>query len=234
MTIADPLSSEDLAELLLVFPNDALRALVGILKGGSSPTEFRAPRAYATHSLTDDADFKPFAPQIAEEILWWGSNEFVRHYTGTLPDWREVITEVAASVGVPETERGTDAPVLKIEAAVLRKTLGNWEKLTPEERQELIDKAGGDFDAARGGLFAAFGLASSLGGDALLSILGPRVAGVVAAGTVIAPLAVGLGLGWTAWDLAGPSLRIIRPAALVVAFTRQRLRDERNFHGYED
>ena len=231
--MVDPLLTEDLGELLQVFPNDALRALAKILKDGWSPIQFLAPRAYAAHGLADDADFKPHFSEIADEILWWGSNELVRQSTGTLTNWRDVISKVAATVGVPAAERGAGSAVWKIEGAVLRKVLKNWEELSPEDRQERIDKAGSDFDAARGGLLAALGVAY-LGGDALLSIAGARVAGAVAAGTIIAPVAVALGAGWTAWDLAGPSLRIIRPAALVVAFTRQCLRDERIANAFKD
>ena len=57
----DPLLSDDLPDLLRVFPNDALCGIVGIVKRHNSWSPFPAPRAYEAHVLPDNTDFAPHA-----------------------------------------------------------------------------------------------------------------------------------------------------------------------------
>src|SRR5262249_39294342 len=118
----DPLLSDDLLDLLGAFPNDALRSLVRILKQHSSWSPFPAPRAYEVHALPENADFAPYTSAIAEEILWWGSND-LHHQLGERRPWREVVAGVAAEIGVPKDQRKDSLPVWKIEGAVLQKAL---------------------------------------------------------------------------------------------------------------
>lgn len=128
----------------------------------------------------------------------------LRQFTGT-PTWRDIVAKVAVSIGIPAQERANDAPAWKNEGAVLRKALADWEKLTPEERRELLTKAGADFGAVRGGTLTVLGAALGLGGEELLAFLATRGIGFLGVGTFFTPLALALGTLWTAYDLAGPS-----------------------------
>jgi uncharacterized protein YaaW (UPF0174 family) len=233
MSPDDRLLSEDLTQLLQAFPNDALRDLVGILKQQWTLDPFPATRAYEAHNLAEDADVARYAPQVAAEILWWGSHTLLRQLNG-MPAWREVVAKVAASIGVPAKDRTADSPAWRVEGTVLRKALSDWEKLTPTQRQEVVAKAGVDFGAARGGALATTGGLVALGGEELLAFLAARGVSFAAAGTIFAPAALVLGTLWTAYDLAGPSYRVLRPVVMTIAYTRQRLRDERAANAFKD
>lgn len=231
--ITDPLLSDELDQLLSAFPNDALRAIVGILKRHSSWSPFPQNRSDAVQHLPDDADFTPHAHEIAREVVWWGSHEVGRQF-GFRPKWRDIVSDVAKQLGVKKEDRATTIPVWKIEQATLKQALAGWEKLSPKEREEALRRAGDNINAARGGLAAALGGIIPLGGEGLIAFLAARGASYALAATVFAPVATTLGAAWAAHDLAGPAFRVLRPAVLTIGFTRQRLRDERAASAFED
>lgn len=86
-------------------------------------------------------------------------------------------------------------------------------------------KAGADMDALRGAAAAGAGGIWVLGGAELLALIGVEAAGWVLAGAILAPLAVVAGMLWAIVDLSGPGYRVLRPAALTIAYTRKRLRE---------
>jgi hypothetical protein len=151
-----------------------------------------------------------------------------------VPTWRDIVTDVARQAGVEEKDRTEGLPVWKIEQATLRKALADWEKFSPEQREEALKEAGVDASAARGGFAAAAGGLVRLGGEKLLTLLAARGAGYAAAATVFAPVATAVGAIWTAHDLAGPSHRVLRPAVLTIGHTRQKLREARAAATFED
>jgi uncharacterized protein YaaW (UPF0174 family) len=225
----DPLLSDHLSDLLHAFPRDALCSLVAILKQRWSLSPIPGPRAYEAHGLPDDADFIPHATAIANEILWWGSNDFHR-LLGEERSWREVVVRTAANMKVSTDQRKDSLPVWKVEGAILQKALDDWECMKPEQRKEALRKARWDLGALKGGAMAVVGLSSRQ----LLAFLATRGAGYALAGTFFAPLAAALGIGWTAYDVAGPSYRVLRPTVLTIAYTRRRLRDERAAAAFKD
>jgi uncharacterized protein YaaW (UPF0174 family) len=229
----DPLLSDNLQDLLRVFPSDALCGLVGIVKQQSSWSPFPAPRAYEAHVLPDNADFTPHASAIANEILWWGSNDLHRQLGEERP-WREVVARTAAEMKVPKEQRKDSLPAWKIEGAALQKALEDWEVLSQEQREEVLRKAGWDLSALKGGAMSAAGVAVRLGGRQLLTFMAARGAGFALAASVFAPVAPALGILWAAYDLAGPGYRVLRPTVLTIAVTRQRLRDERVAAAFRD
>lgn len=227
---ADPLLSNDLPTLLRVFPNRALRDLVGVMKRQSSLSPFPAPRAYEAHALADDGDFLPHTDSIAREVLWWGSNDLHRQF-GEDRLWREVVARTARHIDVAEEERTSDLPAWKLEDAVFRKALDKWESLTPEQREEALRRAGLDAGAVKGVVVAGVGGLAHLGAQELLALLVSRGAALI---PVIAPFAMAVGVLWAAYDLAGPGYRTLLPAILIIAVTRQRLRDERADTAFRD
>jgi len=229
---SDSFFSDDLAELLKVFPPESLHILRAILHEHWSLTPFPLPRAETAHQLPPDADLRPHAAELAKEILWWGSNEILQQF-GHQPSWKEIVADVAKSVRVTARKRATNLPVWDIEAGLLEKVLSQWESMTPEQREVAISRSSGSIKAARGigagavggGLAAAAefagGIAANIGGKQLIEMVAGR-AGFAGLGI----LGVALGAGLAAYDLAGPSYRVLRPVALAVAMTRQKLRDE--------
>lgn len=227
----DPLLSDDLPTLLRAFPNHVLRDLVGVLKQRTSLSPFPAPRAYKAHALPDDGEFSLHADSIAREVLWWGTNDLHRQF-GEDRLWPEVVARTAKHVDVAENERTNDLPAWKLENAVLRKALDKWERLTPEQREKALRKAGTDAAAVRGVAIAAVGGLARLGTQELLALLAAR--GAAFAVPVIAPFATAVGVTWAAYDLAGPGYRALLPATLIIAFARRRLRDERAATAFRD
>jgi hypothetical protein len=227
----DPLLSDDLAVLLGSFPNEALRDLVGILKQHASYTPFPARRAYAAHALPPDGDFRAHAAAIAAEVLWWGSHDIHKRFAGP-PGWVHVLIGTAKQLGVPEQDRRPGLPAWKIEGAILRKVMDEWERLPPEEREAAMKQAGVDAHAAWGGMVAAAGGLAGLGARQLLAFLAARGAG--AAVPFVGPVLTAVGAAWAAYDLAGPGYRVLCPATLVIAYHRRRLRDERAAAAFQD
>lgn len=227
----DPLLSNDLTELLSSFPNDGLRDLVAVLKQHTSLSPFPTRRAYAAHALPVGGDFTAHATAIAEEVLWWGSHDVHRQF-GDAPKWIDVVTNTSKHLDVPEKERGPAFPAWKIEDAVFRKAMDAWERLEPAKREAAMKKAGVDAGAAKGGVVAAAGGMAGLGARQLLAFLAARGAG--AAVPFVGPVLTAVGAAWAAYDLAGPGYRVLRPATLVIAFHRRRLRDERASSAFRD
>ncbi len=227
----DPLLSDDLGSLLASFPNHALRDLVGILKQHKTYSIFPARRAYAAHALPADGDFTPHAKAIAEEILWWGSHELARQ-VATPPGWKEILISTAEHLAVAKDERQPTLPAWSIEDAVFRKALAAWEHLPLAEREAAMKKAGLDLGSAKGAVVAAAGGAASLGAPQLLAFLAARGVGAVV--PFVGPVLAAVGTVWAAYDLAGPGYRVLRPATLMIAYHRRRLREERLASAFRD
>ena len=229
---SDPLLTDDLATLLRQFTNSDLYSIVSILKRHTSWSPFPASRATAARAEPVGGNLQQHADAIALEILWWGSNEFHRQ-VGEERTWLDVVAYTAKSVGVPYKDRTTELPAWRIEGALLTKVLTNWEALSPEQREAALREAGINVNAVRGGFGAAVGAAARLGGPELIALLGEGAA-ITFAATILAPIAATLGTIWAAYDLAGAGYRVLRPVALLIAFTRQRLRDQRAANIFQD
>lgn len=228
-----PLLTDDLVLLLQQFPNPALFNIVSILKEHKSWSPLPASRAYEAHEATSNDQLLPHVPAIAQEILWWGSNDVHRQF-GELRDWRAIVTDTARQIGVPSKDLAESPPAWRVERTLLRKALAEWEKLSPELREDALRRTGGSIDAAKGGLLSAAGALVRAGSPQIAAFLAARGASYAAAATVLAPLAIVLGAAWTAYDLAGPAFRILRPLALTIAHARNRLCDERAAAAFED
>jgi hypothetical protein len=223
----DPLLSDDLRDLLCAFPNDALRGLVKILKQHSSWSPFPGPRAYEVHDLPDNADFTSHSVAIANEILWWGSND-LRRQLGEQRPWREVVAGMAAVLAVPKEQRNHSLQAWQIERAVLQKAIEDWEALSPVQREEALQKATRENPrASMGNAMSVAGIAALLSGRQLLSFLAAGRGGYALATTVFAPVVTASAMLWAGYDLAGPSYRVLRRVVLTIAYTRQRLLGER-------
>jgi hypothetical protein len=222
----DQLLSDDLSSLLSIFPSDALRDLVNIMKNHRSWSPFPIVRCDAAHALHDDADFRPHSSAIATEIVWWASNDVHRQW-GEERDWPEITRRTAAKLDVDAKERKDGLPAWQIEVAILKKALEAWESLSPEKREEKLRAAGMDLGAGRGAGLGAAGGVAALGAEELIAFLLARGLSFAAGAAVLAPVVAILGVLWAGYDLAGPAYRVIRPVVLNIAWTRWRLREKR-------
>lgn len=229
----DPLLTDELTVLLKEFPNEVLREIVGILKRHWSLSPFGGARAYSAHSLGHDANFTLHTTEICQEILWWGSNDLHRQF-GQTRNWHEIVVRAAAELGVPEDERQTYFPAWKLEDAIFRKAMADWEKMSPDERKEVLQKSGKDWGAVRGGLVNVAGIAARLAGPHLMNAMAARGAALALAGTAVFPVAVAIGTAWSAYDLGGPGYRVLRPIILMIGYNRRRLREDRLVAAFRD
>jgi hypothetical protein len=78
MMTEDPLLSDDLVAILRVFPEKALRDVIGILAARTSLSPFPGQRAEAAHRAVPGDPLRPHVKEIVDEILWWGSNDILR------------------------------------------------------------------------------------------------------------------------------------------------------------
>jgi uncharacterized protein YaaW (UPF0174 family) len=58
--------------------------------------------------------------------------------------------------------------------------------------------------------------------------------GAAAAVPVVGPVLATLGTAWAAYDLAGPGYRVLRPATLMIAYHRRRLREDSVAEAFRD
>lgn len=182
---ADPLLADDLGTLLGLFPNEALRAILDIMAGHTSWSPFPGRRATAARRQPADADLRPFARDIAREVMWWGANDLHRG-PGHEDTWSDLVGHVANSEGSNAKDLAGLA-AWQSEQVLLAKVFSRWEQMSPEERDELILQSGAGLAAARGGAVAAGGGVMAVM-EALLVAGGIRLPGLLAAR--LAPLAV--------------------------------------------
>ena len=151
---------------------------------------------------------------------------------GTKENYRQVVVETARSIGVDKQDRGPDQPAWRVEGAILRKVLKDWEDLAPEKRAAIIEELGGSVEPLRGALFAVPGVGVT--GAQLLGLIAARGLPFAVGGAVLVPVVTALSSLWIAYELAGPGYRVLRPAVATIALTRRRLRDERAATAFRD
>jgi hypothetical protein len=232
--------TDDLAALLSLFPNDALRDMRGLMAETKSYSPFPTSRAAEVHRLPPTADLRPHAAELAEEVIYWASHDLWRLF-GRTPTWREAVLQVAKLLSIKLSGDGSDTHAWQIEAAILRKALADWEKLSPGKREEALRKSGVNWGAARGATASFAGTGLRVAAPGLLDLLAggsPLIAGADTTAApfvaVFAPVFAVLGGAWAAYDLLAPSYRVVRPLTLTIAANRQLLRDAAAASAFED
>ena len=116
-------------------------------------------------------------PEELEKQLRWVSSSLKEYYLSGGSDYHETVKRVAVKVGIPQAECETGT-TFQLERRVMEKMFADkWEKLTPEERDAILKKAGLESSktAALSALGAhAFlaGAASALSTPSLILVLG--------------------------------------------------------------
>lgn len=195
---------------------------------------------------------------IAEEILSFGGNtlgNLVRSLRrtvpvgstldGILPDinekvsYMEVVSDVASHLKV---EAGKNASIVDLELAILVKILSrSFDKMTAEERRQVMDDIGGGDAVWGSGVAAATLLAGRMSGVASLRLAtlvaeasaravvghGLRIVGTGGAsrvlGAALGPVGWAVTGLWTLADLSAPAYRVTVPCVVQVAYIRQKL-----------
>jgi uncharacterized protein YaaW (UPF0174 family) len=230
---SDPLLTDDLGDLLGMFPSDALRGVLERLGNHRSWSPFSSARATEAHQAGADADLRPHAAAIAREIIWWGSNDIAAKFKKS-PTWRDILLDLARVSGFKKGMLPEAAQAWEIEHAILGRAAADWENLTPEKRREVLEKAGlnpSDYAKAVGGLVG--GTAVRAGVAPAAAMLGLKGVAVTAVSAAIMPVTLALAAAWTGYVSAGPAYRVLKPVALSIALTRRQMLDARAAQAFE-
>lgn len=181
-----------------------------------------------------------YPDEIASEIQTFGANSIVSTFRGGKGvTYAEIVHDVAGKLKVARTKTMDAAYV---EQQILLQVLSQaWNKMTDEERRELLDTLGIDY---RAGLPSVLPLVAIQAGLELGGFMAYRIALIVANAVARALLGRGLSLGanaalmrvlgalagpvgwavtgiWTAVDVASPAYRVTIPCVVQVAAIRQ-------------
>jgi hypothetical protein len=237
-----PLLTDSLVELLPQFPSVALRAVIEILKV-REPVGILSHRcAMSARAMPPDADMKPFAVAIAEEVLWW-ADSYLRIF-GHAPTWRDVVADIAKRAGVPSNERSGARAVWQIEGSLI---LAMTDALKGPEGQDLL-RARSDAAVSPAKISATISaeegpVARVLApfADYLRRAMPPSIAGEKRFAPLL-PLLPLLALPQGgiplillhAYHTAGPAYGIIDPVTKIIALTRLRMRIDALRSSFED
>ena len=234
---------QDLLEVLRNATNEQLGPLVEIITkdkdGDSRWTEkLTTVEAYKAHYPL--GNHRAYADEIAAEIQRFGSYDFMNLFRdGKGVTYKEIVCDVSDKFSVKyDKEWGVEA----IEDVLLLKILSEaYEKMTPEEREELLAGLGEDTSKGvpaqlpiaalmvliRATGFAGYRIAVIIANAIAKAILGR---GLPLAGNALLTRILGIAAGpigwvatgiWTAIDVMGPAYRITIPAVLQVAMLRK-------------
>ena len=195
---------------------------------------------------------------IADEILAFGGNtlgNLVRSLRSSVPfgttldtilpdineevSYMEVVRDVASHLKV---EMSASANILDLELAILVKILSrSFDKMSPEERRQVMDEIGAGDVGWGPGVAAATLLAGRMSGLASLRLAtmvaeasaralvghGLTMVGVGGAsrvlGAALGPIGWAVTGLWTLADLSAPAYRVTVPCVVQVAYIRQKL-----------
>lgn len=175
---------------------------------------------------------------ISDEIRRYGGNTLVNLFRRDGVNYSEVVRDVATRLKVPFEKDENDVVV---EEATIRHLFAySLEKMTPEDRNKLLDelnvtdvKVGGSVSAltialGKAGGFTTYKIAVIVANAAAKAILGH---GLSVAGNVVLTRTLSVMLGpvgwiisalWTAFDLGSPAYRVTVPCVIQIAYIRQK------------
>lgn len=183
---------------------------------------------------------------ISSEIRSFGGNSIFNLFRGgNGVTYKEVLTDVAEHLKV---NCNKNSSCERIEIEILLKVLEqSIEKMTEEERKEILEGFGGSYTTMTGPAlmlalqtaikasgFATYKLAAIvaqavakaiLGRGLAFSTVGPLMKGISTFAGPIGWVITGI---WTAFDLASPAYRVTIPCVIQIAYMRQKMLNEKN------
>lgn len=229
---------------------EELEPLVGAILGtddkgnidrsGRFSSELDKKPAFTTHF----PDHTKYVDGIIEELQKYGGNSIVNAVRGMGVSYHEVLCDVAKKMKVNFNAAQTTQT---IEDGLLAKVLENaWEKMSADERKELINEAGNVFGARVGGIgagvliqiiraggFKAYEVALIVANAVAKAILGR---GLTFAGNIYLTRLLAVLVGpvgwiitgvWTAFDFAAQAYRVTIPACIYIAALRKMKENEK-------
>ena len=181
-------------------------------------------------------DHKQYLDKIKEEINLMGGNTIVNFFRGEGVPYHEILVDVCDKLKVPFNK---NADLSRIEQCLLEKVLETtWEKMTDDEKAELLKGLGGDFNAKgalssgvliaifRAGGFASYQIALIIANGIAKFIVNRGLS--LAANATLAralsifsgPIGIALSAIWMIGDIAGPAYRVTIPATIYITALR--------------
>ena len=230
---------------------EELEPLVGAILGtddkgnidrsGRFSSELDKKPAFTTHF----PDHTKYVDAIIEEVQKYGGNSIANAVRGMGVSYHEVLCDVSKKMKV---NFNTTQTTQTIEDSLLAKVLEDaWEKMSEDERKELIKEAGNVFGAKVGGIgagvliqiiraggFKSYQVALIIANAVAKAILGRGLtfAGNIYLTRLLAVLAGPVGWiltgVWTAFDFASQAYRVTIPACIYIAALRK-MKDNEKF-----
>lgn len=230
---------------------EELEPLVGAILGtddkgnidrsGRFSSELDKKPTFTTHF----PDHTKYVDEIIEEIQKYGGNSIANAVRGMGVSYHEVLCDVSKKMKVNFNAAQTTQT---IEDSLLAKVLEDaWEKMSGDERKELIKEAGNVFGAKVGGIgagvliqviraggFKSYQIALIIANAVAKAILGRGLsfAGNIYLTRLLAVLAGPVGWiitgVWTAFDFASQAYRVTIPVCIYVAALRK-MKDNEKF-----
>ncbi|MBE6397734.1 MAG: hypothetical protein E7046_12095 [Lentisphaerae bacterium] len=230
---------------------EELEPLVGAILGtddkgnidrsGRFSSELDKKPVFTTHF----PDHTKYVDEIIEELQKYGGNSIANAVRGMGVSYHEVLCDVSKKMNVNFNAAQTTQT---IEDSLLAKVLEDaWEKMSEDERKELIKEAGNVFGAKVGGIgagvliqivraggFKSYQLALIIVNAVAKAILGR---GLTFAGNIYLTRLLAVLVGpvgwiltgvWTAFDFASQAYRVTIPACIYIAALRK-MKDNEKF-----
>ena len=223
--------------------NEDLRTLCDIitLDKDGSPRLTEELTGTAGYRMNYPGNMRALAPEMVDEFRRFGGNTFANIVRGEGPEYSEILRDVAKRQKVKIKSGDSDEV---IERHLLEKMFDNISKtMTDEQLKEMMDQMGIHLKYySREAAVAALQLAIREGGfacykwlvvvaNALAKFLTGRGLTIAANAALTKWLSVFAGpIGWavtalwTVIDIAGPAYRVTIPAAIQIAYMRQKPR----------
>lgn len=238
-------------DFLKTCTKEELAPLVGAILGTDDKGDINRSGRFSSELdkkqtfVTNFPDHTKYVDEIIEELQKYGGNSIVNAVRGMGVSYHEVLCDVAKKL---KLNFNAAQKTQMIEDRLLEKVLEDaWEKMSEDERKEIIKEAGSVFGAKVGGIGAG-AMITIIGADGLKSY---QVALAVANAVAKAILGRGLTLTgnlyltrilavlagpvgwivtgvWTAFDFASQAYRVTIPACIYIAALRK-MKDNEKF-----
>lgn len=210
-------------------------------RSGRFSSELDKKAAFTTHF----PDHTKYVDEIIEEIQKYGGNTIANAVRGMGVSYHEVLCDVASKMKVNFNAMQTTQV---IEEHLLAKVLKDaWEKMSEDDRKNVIEESGNVFGMSVGGIgasvliqiiraggFKSYQVALIIANAIAKAILGRGLsfAGNIYLTRLIAVLAGPVGWVitgvWTAFDFASQAYRVTIPACIYIAALRK-MKDNEKF-----
>jgi len=170
-------------------------------------------RAFAAGRLSPEDYIAPLA--LKKQLIWVSSSTFTYPLKSNAVDYHSLVQWVAKKKGIPK-ENIQALPTFELEKKIVEKYFQElWDKLTPEQRKELLDRLEKQLGQAipnkaaialmgGGAALAALGTTVALTGFAFYTTMSVIISGIAAIFGITLPFAVYTTASSTVAVLAGP------------------------------